>query len=339
MNIYFPWLKTWLIGVWLLLAALIFNETTLRLAGHQPSLVSDADLFCQSYTRVADMEQDDVLLLGASRIQTNFDLDTFERLFPERQILQLAQSGRGTAFPVFEDIVNNSMFNGTIIISETEQTLASWQRDQEGFVQYCHNNFSIDRRLNRQITTWLQSRFVFINPQSSSFRLWGNLLIQQELPEPLYIKMQDDRSLLSDFQRANPEALQSLYLRRIEGTKRSTSNTQNHPSSTEWLAQTNHWPLLIQRFQMRGGRVIFVRMPVSMERWEIMRQAVPPEEFWNLFVNRSNVASVHFAHHPILSQFNFPDASHLDKRDRTVFTKQLLRQLDVFLTSKPIVTD
>lgn len=85
------WLKVWLLTSVLTILGISFNETILRAANHQPSLVSDADLFCISYSKLADLEHKDVLLLGASRMQTNFDVDIFQKSFPERKIVQLAQ--------------------------------------------------------------------------------------------------------------------------------------------------------------------------------------------------------------------------------------------------------
>jgi alginate O-acetyltransferase complex protein AlgI len=80
-------------------------------------------------------------------------------------------------------------------------------------------------------------------------------------------------------------------------------------------------------FHVKGGRVIFVRMPVSQERWTIERQLTPPERYWKKFVNKINVESVHFADYPDLSNFKLPDTSHIDMRDKPAFTRILLIHL------------
>lgn len=320
------WVKVWLLTSVLAILGISFNETILRGANHQPSLVRDADLFCISYSQLPELEHKDVVLLGASRMQTNFDLNIFQKSFPERKIVQLAQSGRGTAYTVFKDIVKNSYFKGIIIISETESTLISRNKEQQGFVNHCRNSFSLNSQINRNLNSLFQNNFVFLNPQSSSFRLWGNILGQQNLPEPFYTKTKIDRSQLSDFRRADGKALKRLHDSRIQGIKKSSEKGYLNPQ--EWLEKTNHWQPLVEKFQQRGGRVIFVRMPVSQERWKFESKRFPPDKYWNNFTRRYNVASLHFAEYPSLSQFNLPDTSHLDMRDRSLFTELLLDKLE-----------
>ena len=260
-------------------------------------------------------------------MQTNFDLDIFQKLFPERKIFQLAQSGRGTAYPVFKDIVENSNYKGMIIISETESTLVSTKKEQQAFVNHCRNSFSLDSRINRNVSSWFQNKFVFLSPQSSSFRLWGNILAQQNLPEPFYVKTKSDRSQLSDFKRAEPKALKKLHDSRIKGIKKSSGKAFLNPQ--EWLLKANRWNPLIEKFQQRGGRVIFVRMPVSQERWNFESKRVPLDRYWNQFARTSNITSLYFAQHPSLTQFDLPDTSHLDMYDRSLFTKLLLEELEI----------
>lgn len=326
-------LKAWLLTPALLLAGLGINETLLHAARHEPSVVSDADLFCEVYAQVQDLGQNDVVLLGASRMQTGFDLERFHQRFPGRKALLLAQSGRGTSYPVFKDIVENTNFRGIVLIDETESTLVSQAYDQQPFIDHCHTNFSLNRKLNRDINTWLQKHFAFLNPQSSSLRLWGNLIAQQELPEPFYTKTLPDRQQLVDYARAKPKALQTLYQSRIEDQKQSLKRSFLSPE--EWLKQTAYWHTVVKQFKARGGRVIFVRMPVSKERWKIERQKTPADRYWQKFITQLKVDSIHFADYPELTSFELPDTSHLDMRDRPRFTQALLNHLNGELAVKP----
>lgn len=326
-------LKAWLLTPALLLVGLVVNESLLRAAKHQPSLVSDADLFCSVYSQVQNLDQNDLVLLGASRMQTGFDLKTFHQSFPNRRALLLAQSGRGTSYPVFENIVENTDFKGIALIDETEGTLISQIIDQRPFVDHCHTSFSLNRKLNRDISTLLQRHFMFLNPQSSSLRLWGNLVAQQELPEPFYTKTLPDRQQLTDYARANPHNLQALYNQRIEGAEQSLKRP--FIRSEEWLKQTEHWKPLVEKFKARGGRVIFVRMPVSKDRWQLERQNTPVDRYWQKFIKLLQVDSIHFADYPELTGFKLPDTSHLDMRDRPAFTQSLLNHLTAELAVKP----
>lgn len=318
-----PWLKIWLLAPLLWGTAISTNETLLRIAQAEPSVVSDADLFCTVYKKVDELSKNDIIFLGASRMQTGIDLSVVKKRSHAQEALMLAQSGRGTAYPVFQSVVEDTNYNGTIVIDETEQTLASKEREQQQFVDSCEQ-FSFDSWLNRQISTALQSHFTFINPQSSSFRLWGNLLVDRELPEPFYTKTLPDRQQIVDYERADPVALQALVEDRLKGAE----VTAEEPLSiTDWLAKTEHWEPLIQKFQQRGGVVIFVRMPVSQKRWSLEEKSYPPDRYWDAFIRQNDVISVHFNHSPMLSRFELADTSHLGFQSKEKFTQALF---DIF---------
>jgi hypothetical protein len=320
------WSKVGILTPILLIAALAINETLLKTAKHQPSVVSDADLFCDIYTKVPDLGSEDVVFLGASRMQTGVDLATFYDRYPTKKAVLLAQSGKGSSYPVFKNIVEKTNYRGIAIIDETEGNLSSSNNDQLPFVDHCYSSFSINRQLNRGMTTWLQSHFVFLNPQSSSLRLWGNLASQRKLPVPFFTKTLSDRQQLTDYARADPKALQTLHDGRVKGIEQSSKKPL--PTFETWLAKTQHWQSLIERFQQRGGKVIFIRMPVSEDRWKFEKKTYPPDRYWQPWMNKLNVESVHFADHPNLSSFQLPDTSHLDMRDRAVFTDRLLTHIE-----------
>ncbi len=257
-------------------------------------------------------------------MQTGIDLATFTQRHPDRQALLLAQSGLGTSFPVFKHLVEQTNYNGTIIIDETEVTLSS-ERDRRQFtsVNHCYHNFSMNRQLNRNISSWLQSHFMFLNPQSSSFRLWGNLITDRKLPVPFYTKSLEDRQQLTDYARADRKALKALRQSRLP--KNSTEYVDRVlPTFGEWSNQTQHWQQPIARFQRRGGKVVFVRMPVARDLWQFEGQTYPPDRYWHPWMNKLGVKSVHFAEYPDLSSFPLPDTSHLDMRNKATFTQRLL---------------
>lgn len=330
------WIKIWGLATLLVVFGFGLNETILRAAQHQPSVVSDADLFCIFYSRINQLNSQDVVLLGDSRMQTNFDLEVFHERYPHQKIIQLAQSGRGTPYPVFQDIVEHTGFSGILIVDVNEPTLISENADQQESINHCKDNFSLNDRANRHIAIQLQRHFVFLNPNSSSLRLWGNLVAKQKLPVPMYTETKPDRSQLSDFKRADREALNDLHDSRIEGITKSLN--QSFFSPQNWLEETSHWQPLVEKFQRKGGRIVFVRMPVSQKRWGLEKQQFPVDQYWSQFSDQYSetnaVNSVHFADYRTLSQgYNLPDTSHLDMRDRAKFTNALLDIIEPSLTA------
>jgi hypothetical protein len=324
------WSKVVILTPILVIAAISINEILLHVAKHEPSVVDDADLFCDIYVKVRDLGTKDVIFLGASRMQTGIDLATFTERYPDRKALLLAQSGKGTSYPLFKEIVEKSNYRGTIIIDETEKSLSSQDNTQLTSVKHCTDNFSVNRQLNRSISTWLQSHLTFLNPQSSSFRLWGNLISQRRLPVPYYVKTLGDRQQLSDFARADSKALQLLRDSRLPNLKQKSS-IEVLPSFEMWFARSQHWQPLIRQFQQRGGKVVFVRMPVAPDLWKFERKIYPPKLYWKPWAKKMNVKSIHFSDYSNLSNFELPDTSHLDMRDKPAFTKNFLKHLNTSL--------
>ena len=228
--------------------------------------------------------------------------------------------------------MKKSDFKGIVIIEETEDTLMSrkykgQKYTQKEFVDYCNRQFTLNQQVNHRISALLESQFVFVKNEGSPLRrLWVNLLSQRQLPEQFYFKTILSREQLIDYDRADILSLEEFRDRVMEEVKEKAQQSVMSPE--EWLGKTEHWWSTVNQFRARGGRVIFVRMPVSQERWKFESQIAPTENYWNRFVDKLNVKSIHFADYPDLSNFNLPDTSHMDMGDKPVFTRLLLTHLE-----------
>jgi hypothetical protein len=84
----------------------------------------------------------------------------------------------------------------------------------------------------------------------------------------------------------------------------------------------------VAAIQARGGRVLFVRLPVSGECLAYEEQTFPKQEYWDAFAARTSALCLHFRDLPALAGFDCPDTSHLDRRDAPRFTAALAKVLD-----------
>ena len=82
--------------------------------GYYPDLDDNKDLWSVQRAKVEKATKNDVLLLGASRVLFDIQLDEWEQVTGKRPI-QLASEG-SSPLPVFRDIVEKTDFNGTIIV-------------------------------------------------------------------------------------------------------------------------------------------------------------------------------------------------------------------------------
>ena len=296
------------------------NEYLLKKADHHTSIVDDQVQWSIERQKIKKLNDNAVILLGASRMQTNFDLTIFKEIFPERSVLQLAISGGGSSLPTFQDIVNKTSYQGTLIISETEYSLIEEESVQQEYIDFFYRGFSIDKYWNKKIDNSLLHKFLFLNPNGSSERIWGNLIIEKELPEPIYINTLDDRQQLSYFSKTDTSWLWNM---RLNGIKNDSASIFQTPD--KWIAKIKkNWQAPIEKFTKRGGKIVFVRMPVDKERWYYEKKKTPRNKYWNLFISTLAVEGIHFSEHEGLRKFRLPDTSHLDWKDREEFTKNLI---------------
>lgn len=320
------WIKIATLSIIVFLGLTLLHETLLSKAKHHATLTADSDLFCMQYSKIPTLDEKDVLLLGASRMQTDFDLDVFKVRFPERDILQLAVAGSGTYIPLFQNIVEQTNFSGVMLVSMAELNIFIEDSSQQEMVDYCAKSFTLDKKTNRLIRNWFQGRFISHYKQGSSYRLWTHLLGKGSLPQAFHNKTRADRSRFSDFELYNPKVLEELKNKKIENAKEAPNKHNINPK--EWFSKAEIYASLTKAFEARGGKVIFIRMPVSKERWEVENQNFPVDTYWKPFMKDNGFKHIHFADYESLSQFDLPDTSHLDQDDRAEFTHLLLNEVE-----------
>lgn len=309
------WIKV-IVSVSVSLAVLLgINEYLLSKARHLKTIVSDEDLWCMERGKVKNLSDQDIILLGASRMQVNIDLSVMKKHFPGRQILQLSLSGRGSAWPVFKDLVENTNFSGTILMSENQATLPEGQSPQEGFVDYYYKSWSLDKKLNKKISMWFQQRFLFLNPNSNSERLWGNVLGKRKLPPPMFTMTYPSREQTSFFDITDTEW---IYEIRMKGVRSSVNNIPPEPE--DWLDQVTQKKELLDRFKAKGGRPVLISMPLSQERWEMQNSWMPKSLYWDRAMELLEVKAFHFADYATLNGHELPDTSHLNVNSKKEFT-------------------
>jgi len=318
-------------GVWLVACAVAFlactgfHEWVARRSGSVPNLVDDEALWSVNRMRVDRLGKDDVVLLGASRMQTDLDERALGAGLGGRTAINLAISGKQTSWPVFADIVRSTSFAGIVLLDETEDTLATGH-DQQPFVDAYHRDFTLDRRCNRDIETWLQERLVCVGFGQSSTKLLLSLLGRGRPPARVYTVTDADRFTRSHFDWARPDLLASIRAGRLAPAPEGAPAPER--SVDEAVAR---WKPLLDAFRSRGGRPVFVRLPTGPERWRRDGADGRAARYWDAVMAALGVPSIHADRDAELSRFDSPDASHIDARDVEAFTTALLARLEGLL--------
>jgi hypothetical protein len=91
----------------------------------------------------------------------------------------------------------------------------------------------------------------------------------------------------------------------------------------------------IQRIQARGGKVVFLRLPVTGPLVEREEELAPRAATWDRLVKENDVPAIHFDEHPELRAFDCPEWSHLSAHDSVEFTRRLVPHLQAALGDVP----
>ena len=75
--------------------------------------------------------------------------------------------------------------------------------------------------------------------------------------------------------------------------------------------------------QRRGGRVVFLYLPVSGRLAVTEERDFPRMAYWDRLVAVAGVEAIHFKDVPELASFACPDGEHLDGIDAVKFTEAL----------------
>lgn len=319
------WRKTWLLG--LLVAAALSGGAELgwRAQGQRPTANGDdLDLWAVERARVSNHDKRTLVIIGKSRAQLDLDGATIKRRYPDHTVVQLALNGRG-AFAVFEDLVADEAFVGTVLFSLTEPDLtlgdADAQRPAVDRADRLGPDAGWNARLRALVASHLAMRSHLLLPERVL-----DQLAKGQWPANNFIVTDPDRFSRGDFSRANLDVVKGDVIDRVRNVLGRLGTMQN--PSWPWMEHMQRIAPMKATLEQRGGRVVFLHLPVTEESEFFSNRVWPKQRFWDAFARSVGGAAVHYRDFPSLRGFRSPDTSHLDAADAPRFTGALLRILE-----------
>lgn len=334
-----PWLA--LLGCAALLFLLAAAEMEWRLAalGYQPTARDSEARWQAARARASWLGERALILIGASRFQLGLDLDVLRRETGLEPV-QLAIDGSG-AEPILAGLAQDPKIRGTVLVEYYDHAVGA-RGGVAGDMQRRYEQ-SVGRqgfwkrpaeRAEARLGEWLHERLrAYSDGANPLASLRQRILPAAEARQ--YLVTHPDRSRLADYSRVDMPAFYYLRVARMLGEDIDA----NAPGTGAALAQrvaslapaddagfaqaSRKVGRLAEKIRARGGRVIFVAMPSSGLVRQIEERRYPRERFWDRFLAEAGVPGLHAAYEPGLTGFACPDGSHLDKRDRAVFSQQL----------------
>lgn len=310
-------------------------ELYVRSEGYISELDDNKALWAIQRAKVDHLSNDDVILLGSSRVHFDIQLNEWEEATNIRPLM-LASDGT-TPTPIFKEIVDHSDFSGTVLIGVAPVLFFSepgtgfmWDRPTKRLRHYYERTYA--QRANHFLSVPLERSFSFLNASEEE---WADDIDLKTLVNSVSIgdRLPPGRPPFNNFGYVDADRNVTMF----ERTKTDTAfangiinvwgygwDRRPAPVLDEVIS---YYKPLVTKFKERGGSVIFLRCPSSGGNRERERATIARTEFWDPFIIQIDEPAYHFEDYPSLNQFTCPEESHLYTPDARIFTKELVKIL------------
>ena len=336
-----PWRGMTVVVVLVVIAAATAWEFYCRSIGYGPTLNDNEDLWTMTRRRV---QPESVVIIGDSRAWFDLDLDELQQGLGKRPV-QLAAPG-SCAYPVLEDLTNDERFHGTIICSILPRLFFAppgsppMQRSEKAVRRY--HTQTLAQRASQSIAIPLEEHVAFLKQQELTLDEFlkrlpipnrPDALVPPRLP-PYFQSVDRERRARMIERCAQPGELQSRiqqgWLRLFTPPPPPTYIPKEKFMAKMKDAIEDRFrgiTAAVDNLRGRGGKIVFVRLPVVGELKTLEDRITPRSQIWDPLLQRTAVPGIYFEDHPELAGFNCPEWSHLSAGDSVEFSKRLIPHL------------
>ncbi|MGJ8592471.1 MAG: hypothetical protein ACSHXF_07980 [Aquaticitalea sp.] len=325
-----------IIAVTLSVISIVAWEFYWRNQGKIPDLDDDKNLWAVQRGKVKHASENDVVLLGSSRVLFDIQLNEWEKESGVRPI-QLASAG-ASPLPIFHDIVNNTDFVGTVVVgvtpglffSTTYPEASPWKRAQNRVDYFEDRTYA--QRLNHWLSLPLQKNLVLVSTSEEGWSddidlksLLNNLQIGNRTGKPEFPPFYAFQYIEED--RNNPmserTATDTAFANSVQRVWKAIITSNTNPPDRE--GTSNFFVSDAKKFMERGGNLILLRCPSSGWIKGGEDQFLSRAEFWDPLVEASNAKAYYFEDYDQLKDLTCPEWSHLSAPDARYFTTELVK--------------
>jgi hypothetical protein len=311
-----------------------------RSQGYKPDMDEDKFLWARTRARVEKATSEDVVLIGSSRVLFNIQIYKWEEMTGVKPI-QLANAG-ASPLPVFHDIVENTDFNGTVVVgvtpglffSTTYEHANPWRRSLARVNFYKDQTYA--QKLNHLLSLPLQQSFVFVSNDEEE---WADDINLKALLNTIKL---DKRTNSPDFppfykfQDIDAERNLKMKERMVTDTAFANSvkkvwygflTSEPKPPPPDKEGTTAYFLKDLEKFKARGGTAILLRSPSDGFFADLESNAFSRELFWDQLVQKAKTPAYHYRDYEGLNAFETVEWSHLSAEDANQFTENFVKIL------------
>jgi transposase len=335
-----PWRGVTVIVVLLIFAVAAAWEVYVRSIGYGPTLNDTEDLWAQTRRKV---QPESLVIVGDSRGWYDLDLDELEKGLGKRPI-QLALPG-SCAYPVLAELANDESFHGTVLCSFVPRM---WLAPGGSLVENSekalrrYRTQSLSQRTGHYLGMFLDEHVAFLKERDLTLEA---LLKRLPIPNrpgalapprtpPYFCSIDRERRARMIESCAQPGELQAS-IKRIWARNFTPPPPPSYIPKEIFLermrsareARFTDTTKAVEKLRARGGKAVFLRLPVSGELKAFEDRDTPRAQTWEPLLKMTRAAGIYFEDFPELSTFNCPEWSHLSAGDSVEFSKRLVPHL------------
>ncbi|SFN86807.1 hypothetical protein SAMN04487989_105101 [Bizionia echini] len=311
-----------------------------RSEGKMPDLDDDKNLWAVQRAKVNKLTKSDVLLMGSSRVLFDIQLNEWESETGVRPI-QLASAG-ASPLPIFHDIVNNTDFNGTVIVGVTPGLFFSttypgagpWKRAQSRVEYYQNRTYA--QRLNHWLSLPLQKNLALVSTTEEGWSddidlksLLGTIQLENRLEKPIFPPFYNFGDIDQDrnMQMTQKTVNDTAFANTVKLVWKTIVTSNDQPPERE--ATTSFFADDAKKFKAKDGNLILVYCPASGLFKEGETKFFKTSEFWDKLILQTGKKGYHYEDYEQLKNLDCPEWSHLSAKDAKYFTTELIKIMKI----------
>lgn len=314
------WAQAWGLAVVLAAAGLAAYESYWRARGLYPSVIDSPQLWSAARDRV---RPDSTVFLGFSRSVYGIDLESWRNKRPNDHLVMLSLNGH---YPVatLQSLARDESFRGVAIVDLDSYGLLAVHHDmQQPWLDYHRTLWNWNWRGHRTLLTAWQANAVLANPDIAIAKVLKRAWQDSNYQLP-YTESFADRSGFMRYDKVDTAALAAHFDAGVEPKIARFPA----PSAADFLRQAQPAADAARRIQARGGRVVFVVLPVQGRLVEMETRYMPRADYWDAFARLPGVTAIHYEDVPEWRSLVLPDRSHVTREGRQVLTHGLIAELE-----------
>jgi hypothetical protein len=324
------------------IAATVTWELYVRALGYGPTLNDNEDLWTKARRSV---QPESIVIIGDSRGWYDVDLDEIQKGLGKRPI-QLAGGGM-CGFPVLEDLAADENFHGTIICSMLPRIFFAppgtppFKRGEK-VVKRFHSQTPA-QRASEYLAIPLEEHVAFLKQEELTLDDYLKKLPISNRPGalvppqgPPYFGTTDRERrarMIEECARPGSELakrIQQIWIPLFTPPPPPTYIPKDvFMAKMKDAIETRFHDIIaaVEKLRARGGKIVFVRLPLSGELKALEDKTTPRNQTWDPLLKGTGAPGIYFEDFPELAGFNCPEWSHLSAGDSVEFTKRLVPHL------------